>query len=115
MDADLDIAAASDFERATTEHLAACPDARQLCLFAQPINRIDATGLETFSQIRRQLDARGITLHLRDIKLPVEAVLRRAGELTDSPLLKLYRTDADALAALGQPVAVPADLAAAAI
>jgi hypothetical protein len=44
----------------------------------------------------------------------VEAVLRRAGELTDNPLLKLYRTDADALAALGQPVAVPADLAAAA-
>ena len=115
MDADLDIAAATDFERAITEHLAACPDARQLCLFAQPINRIDATGLETFSQIRRQLDARGITLHLRGIKLPVEAVLRRAGELTDSPLLKLYRTDADALAALGQPVAVPADLAAAAI
>jgi SulP family sulfate permease len=107
MDADLDFAAASDFERAITEHLAACPDARQLCLFAQPINRIDATGVKTFGQIRRQLGARGITL-------PVEAVLRRAGELTDSPLLKLYRTDADALAALGQPVAVPADLAAAA-
>jgi SulP family sulfate permease len=63
--------------------------------------------VKTFGQIRRQLGARGITL-------PVEAVLRRAGELTDSPLLKLYRTDADALAALGQPVAVPADLAAAA-
>jgi len=71
--------------------------------------------VETFGQIRRQLGARSITLHLSGITLPVEAVLRRAGELTDNPLLKLYRTDADALAALGQPVAVPADLAAAAI
>ena len=115
MDAELDFAAASGFERAIVEHLAAHPEVRHVCLFAQPINRIDATGVETFGQMRRQLDARGITLHVSGIKLPVETVLRQAGELPDSPHLRLYRTDADALAALAQLDELPADIAAAAI
>jgi hypothetical protein len=34
------------------------------------------------------------------MKLPVEAVLRRSGELTKGTSLHLYRTDAEALAAL---------------
>ncbi len=100
MDAELDFAAASDFERAITEHLAAHPDVRHICLFAQPINRIDATGVETFAQLRKQLAQRGITLHISGMKLPVETVLLRAGELAVGPLLKTYRTDAEALAAL---------------
>ena len=115
MDAELDFAAASGFERAVVEHLAAHPEVRHVCLFAQPINRIDATGVETFGQMRRQLEARGITLHLSGIKLPVETVLRNAGELPDKPRLRLYRTDADALAALAQLDELPADIAAAAI
>ena len=81
MDADLDFAAANEFERVVLDHLSANPDLKQVCLFAQPINRIDATGVETFGQIRRQLTARGITLHISGIKLPVETVLRHAGEL----------------------------------
>ena len=100
MDAELDFAAASAFERAITEHLAAHPGVRHVCLFTQPINRIDATGVEVFGQLRKQLTERGITLHISGMKLPVETALLRAGELTPGPLLKTYRTDAEALAGL---------------
>jgi len=107
MDAELDFAAASSLERAITEHLAAHPTVRHVCLFAQPINRIDVTGIETFGQLRRQLAARGVTLHISGIKLPVETALQRAGEWpTDQPQnlphLRSYRTDAEALQALQQ-------------
>jgi SulP family sulfate permease len=115
MDAELDFAAASDFDRAITDHLAQHPDVKDVCLFAQPINRIDVTGVETFSQLQRQLASRGITLHISGIKLPVETALRRAGELQNSPHLKLYRTDAEALQALAQLTPLPDDIAAAAI
>src|SRR5690606_5049631 len=89
MDAELDFASASAMERAVVEHLSAHPDVRHVCLFAQPINRIDVTGVETFRQLRSALAAQGITLHISGIKLPVETVLRRAGALGDGPLLRM--------------------------
>lgn len=104
MDAELDFAAATTLERHVVDHLARHPDVRHVCLFAQPINRIDATGVEIFGQLRRNLALSGITLHLSGIKLPVEQALRRAGELPEAghewPQLKLYRTDVEAIAAL---------------
>ena len=115
MDAELDFAAASDFERAIADHLARHRDTQHVCLFAQPINRMDATGVETFGQLHRQLANRGITLHISGIKLPVENALRRAGELTEGPFLKMYRTDAEALQALKELDPLPADMGAAAI
>ncbi len=115
MDAELDFAAASGFERAITDHLARHPDVQHVCLFAHPINRVDATGVETFGQLQRQLFSRGITLHISGIKLPVEQALKRAEELPANPLLKMYRTDADALQALRQLEPEPQDMAAAAI
>ena len=115
MDAELDFAAASEFERAITDYLASHPDVQHVCLFAQPINRVDVTGVETFGQLHRQLSNRGITLHISGIKLPVEQALRRAGELRDGPYLKMYRTDAEALQALKQLHSLPADISAAAI
>ncbi len=102
MDSALDFGAASGFERAIVEHLAQHAQVRHVCLFAQPINRIDATGVETFVQVRKMLAERGIALHVSGIKLPVEKVLERAGALAPSPLLHLYRTDAEALEALGK-------------
>ena len=102
MDDELDFASASAFERAVVEHLAAHGDVRHVCLFAQPINRVDATGVEVFGQLRRSLAERGIHLHISGIKLPVERVLRKAGVLEDSPQLHMYRTDAEALLAFGQ-------------
>ena len=115
MDAELDFAAASNFERTLTDHLARHPDTRHVCLFAQPINRIDATGVEAFGQLQRQLVSRGITLHISGIKLPVEKVLRQAGELPDTAHLRLYRTDAEALQALRQLAPWPDDIGAASI
>jgi SulP family sulfate permease len=103
MDAELDFASASEFERAILQHLAAHPRTEHVCLFAQPINRIDATGLEVFTQVRRMLLERGITLHISGIKLPVERILIAAKELPSQdeewPLLRMYRTDAEAVAA----------------
>ena len=100
MDAELDFAAANSLERNIIEHLATHPQVRHVCVFAQPINRIDATGVEVFGQLRRALEQRHITLHLSGLKLPVETMLRRAGELPDSPWLRLYRTDTEALLGL---------------
>jgi len=102
MDDELDFASASAFERAIVEHLAAHPGVRHVCLFAQPINRIDATGVEVFAALRKLLASRGIMLHISGIKLPVEKVLRHAGALEEGPLLAMYRTDVDALLAFGR-------------
>jgi SulP family sulfate permease len=102
MDAELDFASATAIERAIVEHLAAHPEVRHVCLFAQPINRVDATGVEMFVQLRKLLAERGITLHISGIKLPVERVLDKAGALKDGPLLKMYRTDTEALLAFGR-------------
>ncbi len=102
MDAEFDFASASALERAVVEHLAQDPQVRHVCLFAHPINRIDATGVEVFGQLRRYLESRGVTLHVSGIKLPVENMLRRAGALDGGPLLKMYRTDLEALAAFGR-------------
>jgi SulP family sulfate permease len=102
MDAELDFASASAMERAIVEHLAAHPDVRHVCLFAQPINRVDATGVEMFSQLRKLLAERDVTLHISGIKLPVERVLEKAGALQPGALLKMYRTDTEALLAFGR-------------
>ncbi len=102
MDAELDFASASALERRVTEHLATHPDVVHLCLMAQPINRIDVTGVETFAQLLALLQSRGGTLHLSGLKLPVEQVLRQAGLLEPGTGLAMYRTDAEALVALQQ-------------
>ena len=103
MDAELDFASSNEFERAIVQHLTDHPETQQVCLIAQPINSIDATGVTTFGQIRRMLLERGIMLHISGIKLPVERVLIAAKELPapgeEWPLLRMYRTDAEAIAA----------------
>ncbi|MFM1907160.1 MAG: hypothetical protein RLZZ591_837 [Pseudomonadota bacterium] len=115
MDAALDFAAAATFERSIVEHLAAQPDTRHVCVFAQAINRIDATGVDTLTKLARQLHQREITLHISGMKLPVEQVLLRSGDFVPGPLLALYRTESEALAALAKLVELPADMAGMAI
>ncbi len=116
MDAGLDFATASQFERNVTEYLTAHPHTRHVCLFAHAINRMDATGAEAFARLVSQLHQRRVTLHLAGMKLPVEKMLHAAGALAPHPLLHTYRTDAEALAALraiaDEQRAEPADLAA---
>ena len=101
MDAELDFASSSGFSLAVDLHLNSHSDVRHVCLFAQPINRIDVTGVEAFVRLRENLTTRGITLHISGIKLPVETTLKRTGALADGPLLRMYRTDGEALTALG--------------
>ncbi|HOM21476.1 MAG TPA: SulP family inorganic anion transporter, partial [Ottowia sp.] len=115
LDAALDFASAGQFERHITEYLAEHPATRHVCLFAQPVNRVDATGAEVFARLLNQLYDRRITLHLAGLKLPAERVLRAAEALGAHPLLWMYRTDAEALAALARLQESPADIAAAAI
>jgi SulP family sulfate permease len=100
MDAELDFAAASSFEKYITEKLSDQAQIQHVCLFAQPINRIDATGVETLQQLRHYLQRRGIQLHISGIKLPVENALKLAGELGLDSQVILYRTDNEALHAL---------------
>lgn len=100
MDAELDFAAANGLEQAIVEHLALHPDVKHVCLFALPINRIDATGVEMLAKLQNIFKERGIVLHLSGLKLPIERVLRQSGLLNPSPHLQLYRTDAEALVAM---------------
>jgi SulP family sulfate permease len=100
MDAELDFAAASALERAVVTHISEHPDVHHVCLFAHPINRIDATGVDTVRKLEALLQERNITLHISGIKLPVETVLLRAGCLTPREGLRMYRTDAEAVHAL---------------
>ncbi|KQO12317.1 sulfate transporter [Acidovorax sp. Leaf76] len=102
MDAELDFASASALERWVNEHMAAHPDVVHLCLLAQPINRVDVTGVETFAQLLALMRARGGTLHVSGLKLPAEKVLRQAGLLEPGSGLAMYRTDTEALMALQQ-------------
>jgi SulP family sulfate permease len=99
MDAALDFATANDLERSITLFIARHPDTQRVVLIAHPINWIDATGVEVFATLQSQLHAQGIALHLVGLKLPVERVLKAAGLLDEHPLLKLYRTEAEALQA----------------
>ena len=115
MDAELDFAAAAAFERNITSHLSQHATVRHVCLFALPINRIDVTGVEAIAKLEAQLRERGITLHISGMKLPVETVLRRAGCLTAHEGLRMYRTDAEALAALKHLEPESADVAGLAI
>ncbi|PUE58960.1 sodium-independent anion transporter [Limnohabitans curvus] len=110
MDAELDFAAASTLERAMMEHLSQHPNVAHVCLFAMPINRIDATGVESLAKLEAMLRERGISLHISGMKLPVETVLRRAGCLQAHAGLHMYRTDAEAIAQLRQLETLPADM-----
>ncbi|MBS3995864.1 MAG: SulP family inorganic anion transporter [Hydrogenophaga sp.] len=102
MDAALDFATANAFERTVTTHLALHPETQHVMLVAHPINWIDATGVEMFGQVQKQLAERAITLHVVGIKLPVEQALKTAGLLQEGPRLRLYRTEAEALQAAAE-------------
>ncbi|MEA5445607.1 sulfate permease [Gammaproteobacteria bacterium AB-CW1] len=61
------------------EHLDTHPETRDLVLVCSAINEIDSTALETLEELVRSLAARGIRLHLSEVKGPVLDRLRRAG------------------------------------
>lgn len=97
------------------EHLVQAPHTRHVCLFAQPINRIDATGADVFIKLCAQLRTHNIDLHISGLKLPVETTLHKAGWQGAGPSVRLYRTEAETLAALARLGPEPVDMAAAVI
>jgi len=99
MDAELDFASARAIEQRLAASLHQQPQIRDVCLFAQPINRIDLTGVETFSRIAALVWEQGSRLHISGLKLPVEQALERAGILP-SPNIHGYRTEQQALQCL---------------
>jgi SulP family sulfate permease len=100
MDAALDFAAAAEFERNVVEYLALHPDTRHVCLFAQPINHIDSTGVDAFLKLSKQLREQGMLMHISGMKLPVEKTLLQAGWKLADPGHRLYRTETETVAAL---------------
>ncbi|MBQ0130800.1 MAG: SulP family inorganic anion transporter [Comamonas sp.] len=100
MDAEWDFASSCALERYVAQALDHRPEVKHLFIDAQPINRIDVTGVEAFLRLRLNLEKRGICLHIAGLKLPVQDILSRAGCLTLGTDLLLYRTSAQALATL---------------
>ncbi len=100
MDAALDFASAASFERQVFDALAARPDVQHVCLFAQPINWIDATGTQVLVNMHAALQTKGITLHLSGLKLPLEQAFERSAVLQAGANLKRYRSEAETIAAL---------------
>ncbi|MEZ5644218.1 MAG: SulP family inorganic anion transporter [Burkholderiaceae bacterium] len=97
LDAALDFSSARALERAISDHLMQHPDTQRVVLFAQPINRIDATGVEAFATIRWQLAEQGRILFVVGLKLPVERALRAANELNPDRHLRVRVTDGELL------------------
>jgi SulP family sulfate permease len=100
MDAALDFASAASFERQVFDALAERPDVQHICLFAQPINWIDATGTQVLVNLHAQLRSKGVTLHLSGLKLPLEQAFERSGVLQVGQYLKRYRSEAETIKAL---------------
>ena len=100
MDAEWDFASADALERYIANTLQQRPNIHTVFLDAQPINRIDVTGVESFLRLRHSLQKQKVQLHIGGLKLPVQAVLEKAGALAAGPDLLLSRTSAQALAGL---------------
>lgn len=100
MDAEWDFASAAALERYLTQALQQRPGIRVVFLDAQPINRIDITGVESFMRLRHHLKKLGICLHIGGLKLPVQSILERSGALVQGTDLQLSRTCEQALLAI---------------
>jgi SulP family sulfate permease len=104
MDAALDFGSAYALEEAVSEHLANHPQTRRVVLFSQAINRIDATGVETFASIRQQLTSQQRDWVVVGLKRPVERVLQAAGCVQPGPNFHLYVSEAEAMLAIENSV-----------
>lgn len=100
MDADWDFASAAALERYITQTLQQRSGIRVIFLDAQPINRIDVTGIESFIRLRNGLKKQGIGLHIGGLKLPVQSILEKSGALLQGADLQLSRTCEQALLAI---------------
>lgn len=101
MDAALDFGSAQALEQTIGDRLAARPDTKSVLLFAQSINHIDATGVETFTRLRHQIISQQRDLWVIGLKLPVERRLHAAQALEPGAGFRCMVSDAETLSALG--------------
>ncbi len=81
---------------------------RTLVLDASGINDLDATGVEMLHELLAEVNERGVSLHLTDVKGPVRDVLRDAGiwdELGD----RVHTSTNDAITAIATHRSAPTD------
>lgn len=100
IDAGLDFATTPTFEAKVASYLTEHPDTQQVCLFAQSVERLDATGVDALIKLAMQLDRKGITFNICGLKSPVEHTLKRAKLTTFAPNIKFYRTEQQMLQGL---------------
>lgn len=91
-------ASAAAVERAVLDHVDA--GVQRVLLVGTAINDLDVTGLDTLRELRRTLAARGTTLYLCRMKLPVWRLLERAGVPAEFGESRCFRTERQAIAAL---------------
>lgn len=77
IDENLYFANAGQVEDYIARHLAAAPEARYLLLVMTAVNYIDASGLEMLEHLEEDLNQAGVTLHLSEVKGPVQDRLKQ--------------------------------------
>lgn len=100
MDAALDFGSAHTIEQAIGDHLSAHPETSHVLLFAQSINHIDATGVETFVRLRQLLASHKREWWVIGLKLPVQMRLEAADALVPHSHFRCIASEVDALIAL---------------
>lgn len=99
IDADLFFANARAVEQRLEQEVSARADARHLILNLSAVNQIDLTGLEGLRELNATLRARGVTLHLAEVKGPVLEKLEQSA-LIDELARKPFRFMHDAFVGL---------------
>ena len=77
----------STIELRLSSELDKAPDTHDLVLIMSAVNRVDTTAMEVLTDLNRDLDSRGIRLHLAEVKGPVQ------DRLVNSPLWKTLTGD----------------------
>ncbi|MES1944451.1 sulfate transporter [Salinisphaera sp. PC39] len=77
IDENLYFANAGQVEDYIARHLASAPQARYLLLVMAAVNYIDASGLEMLEHLEEDLTHAGVTLHLSEVKGPVQDRLKQ--------------------------------------
>ncbi len=98
VDESLYFANARFLEDRVTELVSERPTTRHVVLQCAAINEIDASALESLRSMNERLSARGVSLHLSEVKGPVMDALQRTellGELTGRAYLTHYGALAD--------------------
>ena len=62
--------------------LAKLSEPRAVVLIMSAVNRVDLTGLEALTDLQRDLSARGVVLHLAEVKGPVQDRMQGTALLT---------------------------------